>query len=49
MVRIGLVVIEEVEDCEGCLFMDFMGWLMKGYVFVFLEGFDLEEDLVFWL
>jgi hypothetical protein len=29
--------------------MDFTGRLMKGYVFIDPEGFDLDEDLLFWL
>ncbi|MCH1418530.1 MAG: hypothetical protein L7U68_08320 [Flavobacteriaceae bacterium] len=29
--------------------MDFTGRPMKGYVFIDPEGFDLEEDLLFWL
>lgn len=49
MARIGPAAAEEVEDREGCLPMDFTGRPMKGYVFVSPEGFDLEEDLAFWL
>ena len=29
--------------------MDFKGRTMKGYVFIDPEGFDLDEDLLFWL
>jgi len=29
--------------------MDFNGRPMKGYVFIDPEGFDLDEDLLFWL
>ena len=29
--------------------MDFTGRPIKGYVFIDPEGFDLEEDLLFWL
>lgn len=29
--------------------MDFTGRPMKGYVFIDTEGYDLEEDLLFWL
>ena len=29
--------------------MDFTGRPMKGYVFIDPEGYDLEEDLLFWL
>ncbi len=29
--------------------MDFTGRSIKGYVFVTPEGFDMEEDLDYWL
>ena len=29
--------------------MDFKGRTKKGYVFIDPEGFDLDEDLLFWL
>ena len=34
---------------KGCHPMDFTGRPMKGYVSVDPNGFDLDEDLVFWL
>ena len=49
MVRIGAQAAEELKNKKGCHPMDFTGRPMKGYVFIDPEGFDLEEDLLFWL
>lgn len=49
MARIGESVYEEALKKEGCQPMDFTGRPMKGYVFVTPEGFDLEEDLEYWI
>lgn len=49
MVRIGTVQEEIHENRPGCLPMDFTGKPMKGFVFVYANGFDLEEDLLFWI
>ena len=29
--------------------MDFTGRPMKGYIFITPEGFDLDEDLEYWI
>ena len=49
MVRIGEEMAQEVSSREGCLPMDFTGRPMKGYIFVELGGYDLDEDLNFWI
>jgi hypothetical protein len=49
MVRIGEEIAQKVSSREGCLPMDFTGRPMKGYIFVEPSGYDLEEDLSFWI
>ena len=49
MARIGEVIYEKVIDKEECLPMDFTGRPMRGYVFVTPDGFDLDEDLEYWI
>lgn len=49
MARIGENVAEELKHKKGCHPMDFTGRPMKGYVSIDPEGFDLDEDLLFWL
>lgn len=49
MARIGEQKTEELLYKKGCHPMDFTGRPMKGYVFIDPEGFDLDEDLLFWL
>ena len=34
---------------KGCKPMDFTGRPMKGFVFVDLEGIDMDEDLEYWI
>lgn len=49
MARIGEdVYLKELEK-EETLPMDFTGRPMKGYIFVTPDGFDMEEDLKYWL
>lgn len=49
MARIGEdAYLREIEK-EECLPMDFTGRPMKGYIFVTPHGFDLEDDLDYWL
>ena len=33
----------------GCIPMDFTGKTMKNFVFIDPIGYDLEEDLLFWI
>lgn len=49
MARIGETAAATFKDKKGCQPMDFTGRPMKGYIFITPEGFDLEEDLLFWL
>lgn len=49
MARIGETAAEELKHKKGCHPMDFTGRPMKGYVYIDPEGFDLDEDLLFWL
>ncbi len=48
MARIGDADQKELKKPE-CLAMDFTGRPMKGYVFIRPEGFDLDEDLHYWV
>ena len=49
MVRVGKVHYENLLLRDGCRSMDFTGREMKGFIFVYPEGFDLEVDLDFWI
>ena len=49
MARIGDVVYEKELEKLECLPMDFTGRPMKGFIFVTPDGFDMEEDLAYWI
>ena len=49
MARIGDDAFEKHKDRTGCQPMDFTGRVMKGYVFITPDGYDLDEDLEFWI
>ncbi|MEL7001256.1 MAG: TfoX/Sxy family protein [Bacteroidota bacterium] len=49
MARIGEEAYENEISKEACLPMDFTGRPMKGYIFVTPEGFDLDDDLSYWI
>ncbi|MEM7549798.1 MAG: TfoX/Sxy family protein [Bacteroidota bacterium] len=49
MIRLGKEVYHAVLERPGCRVMDFTGKEMKGFVFVYGEGFDSDEDLDFWI
>lgn len=49
MARIGIEATEEALTKEGCHPMDFTGRPMKGYVFVDPDGYDLDEQLEYWI
>lgn len=49
MIRLGKEVYEEVLKQPGCRKMDFTGREMKGFVFVYADGFDKDDDLDFWV
>lgn len=49
MARIGEAAYESELRKPVCLPMDFTGRPMKGYIFIKPEGFDLEENLEYWI
>lgn len=49
MVRVGKAVYEDLLTRPGCQEMDFTGKPMQGFIFVYPEGFDSEDDLDFWV
>jgi len=49
MARIGPEATEANLGRPGCQPMSFTGRVMKGFVFVSPEGWDLDEDLEHWI
>lgn len=49
MLKIGEENYEREINKEGTLPMDFTGRPIKGFIFVTSDGFDLEEDLSYWI
>lgn len=49
MVRVGKAVHENLLARPGCREMDFTGKPMKGFLFIYPEGFDSEADMDFWV
>lgn len=49
MARIGEEAMEEALTKQGCRPMDITGRPMKGFAFVDLDGFDLDNDLEYWI
>jgi len=49
MARIGEEAFEEAIKKAVCRLMDFTGRPMKGFVYVYPEGFDLDEQLESWI
>ena len=49
MVRVGKLPYEELLIKEGSKVMDFTGSVMRGFLFIDPEGFDLDKDLDFWV
>ena len=49
MARIGEEASVEALKKDGCHPMDFTGRPMRGYVFVDPDGFDLDEQLEYWV
>lgn len=49
MARIGLDAYTREITKEVCLPMDFTGRPMNGYIFVTPEGYDLDDDLDYWI
>ena len=49
MVRVGKLNYEKLLNVKGSKKMDFTGKVMRGFLFIDAEGFDLDEDLDFWV
>ena len=49
MARVGKEAYEELLNEKGCRKMDFTGRPMAGFIFVYPEGFDMDEDLDLWI
>jgi hypothetical protein len=49
MARIGEDVYKNEIAKDVCLPMDFTGRALKGYIYVTPEGYDLDEDLEYWI
>lgn len=49
MVRVGKLPYTELLGERGSRKMDFTGKEMRGFLFIDPEGFDLEDDLDFWV
>jgi hypothetical protein len=49
MVRVGKANYEGLLKKEGCRQMDFTGKPMKGFLFIYPEGFDADINLDFWV
>ncbi len=49
MARIGEESYLKAIEKEECLPMDFTGRPMKGYIYITPDGFDLEDDLSYWI
>ena len=49
MVRVRKNAYENLLKKKGCREMDFTGKPMKGFLFIYQEGFDNEMDLDFWV
>ena len=49
MAKIGEEAYKLEIDKEVCLPMDFTGRPMKGYIYIIPEGFDLDDDLEYWI
>jgi len=49
MVRVGKLAYEELLAKTGSKKMDFTGKVMRGFLFIDPDGFDMEEDLDFWI
>jgi TfoX/Sxy family transcriptional regulator of competence genes len=49
MARINPEVYNQSLKKEGCKEMNFTGRPMKGYVFLTVDGYDLDIDLHYWL
>ncbi len=49
MARIGINEYQKAIKEKGMREMDFTGKPMKGFVFIYEDGIDLDKDLEFWV
>ncbi len=49
MARIGEAVYEAALKEKGCRRMDFTGKPMKGFVYIYSDGIDTDDDLRYWI
>lgn len=49
MVRVGKLAYEDLLNKKGSRKMDFTGKPMRGFLFIEPDGFDMEDDLDFWI
>ena len=49
MVGVGKANHDQLIFKKGSKEMDFTGKVMRGFLFIELEGFDSEDDLEFWI
>ena len=49
LVRVGKLNYDNLIHQKGSSKMDFTGKVMRGFLFINSSGFDLEEDLDFWI
>ena len=49
MVRVGKQAYNDLLQRKGCREMDFPVKSMKGFLFVYPEGYDHQKDLEFWV
>ena len=49
MVRVGKASHDALIFQKGSRQMDFTGRVMRGFLFIDPDGFDLEDDLDFWI
>ena len=49
MVRVGKLPYEDLLNKKGSRPMDFTGSVMRGFLFIEPKGFDLDNDLDFWI
>lgn len=49
MARVGKEAYKGLLNEKGCRKMDFTGRPMPGFIFVYPEGFDMDEDLESWI
>ena len=49
MIRIGHETYQKEKHKEECTPMDFTGKRMKDYAFITADGYDLDDDLEYWI